>query len=269
MIASLMQRARWRKITWKTLLCLLYGGLFALLAFIPGSSVLDRLRWLDSGICAQLPTHSFSVLGQRLPLCARNTGIYLGFLVTLLVLHGAGRGKAQQLPRWSIILVLACGVGVMVIDGFNSLVNDLGMPHLYQPNNILRLATGLTAGLGLACAALPVFNSNCWREYNEQRSVSSGWPLVLLATALVIGFVAVITQSAFFLYPVALLSTAGLILAIAILNLMLVIVISKHDQSFQRYRDLLPFFTLALLLALGEMLTLAELKYVLFRALGM
>jgi len=38
---------------------LLYLGLFALLVFLPGGSLMDRLRWLVSGICAQMPTHSF------------------------------------------------------------------------------------------------------------------------------------------------------------------------------------------------------------------
>src|SRR5579885_1939577 len=70
---------------------LLYLGLLAALVFLPGASLLDRLRWLDSGICAQIPAHSFYPGGERLPLCARNTGIYLGFIVTLIMLYATGR----------------------------------------------------------------------------------------------------------------------------------------------------------------------------------
>src|SRR5437879_11555029 len=103
-----------------------YLLILAVLVFFPGPSLLDRLRWLDSGICAQLPTHSFYPGGQRLPLCARNTGIYLGFMVTLLTLYATGRGRVQRLPPWPIILLLACGCFAMVIDGFNSLSLDLG-----------------------------------------------------------------------------------------------------------------------------------------------
>src|SRR5207244_1913238 len=96
-------------------LVLFYLALLTILVFLPGSSLLDRLRWLDSGICAQLPTHSFYPGGQELPLCARNTGIYLGFIVTLLTLYATGRGRAQRLPPWPIIVVLVSGVGILAI----------------------------------------------------------------------------------------------------------------------------------------------------------
>src|SRR5436853_7813546 len=100
------------------LLVLFYLALLTALVLLPGASLLDRLRWLDSGICAQLPTHSFYPGGQRLPLCARNTGIYLGFMVTLLALYGSGRGRVQRLPSWPIVVVLIGGVLSMVVDGF-------------------------------------------------------------------------------------------------------------------------------------------------------
>src|SRR5712692_7851294 len=96
---------------------ILYLGLLAALVFLPGGSLLDRLRWLDSGVCAQLPTHSFYPGGERLPLCARNTGIYLGFTVTLITIHVTGRGRAQQLPSWPIIALLTCGIIALGIDG--------------------------------------------------------------------------------------------------------------------------------------------------------
>src|SRR5437588_11925184 len=96
-----------RSSRWVTVLIgLCYLSWFAALVFLPGASLLDRLRWLDSGICAQLPTHSFYPGGQRLPLCARNTGIYLGFMVTLLTLYASGRGTVQRLPSWPMVAVL-------------------------------------------------------------------------------------------------------------------------------------------------------------------
>src|SRR5947209_2021431 len=167
-IPHLPQRSR----HWVTvLIALCYLSWFAALVFLPGASLLDRLRWLDSGICAQLPTHSFYPGGQRLPLCARNTGIYLGFMVTLLTLYATGRGRVQRLPPWPIIILLACGCFAMVIDGFNSLSLDLGLPHLYQPHNLLRLATGLATGLAVATLILPALNLLMWREYTERRSI--------------------------------------------------------------------------------------------------
>ncbi len=250
------------------MLAILYLGLLAALVLLPGASLLDRLRWLDSGICAQLPTHSFYPGGERLPLCARNTGIYLGFIVTLITLFATGCGRAQKLPPWPIIVVLVGGVVALAVDGFNSFFLDLGMTHWYQPHNLIRLATGLATGLALASLSLPVLNSLFWRETNERRSISSWSTLLLFIPGLILSFFAVASQNVLVLYPIALLSTAGILTALSCVNLIIIIALSKHDQTLQHYRELLPFFSVALVLAIGEMLALAQLKFMVLQALG-
>ncbi len=250
------------------LLLVLYLALLAALVFLPGQSLIERLQWLDSGVCAQLPTHSFYPGGERLPLCSRNTGIYLGFLVTLITLHLAGRGRGQGLPAWPIALVLTSGVLALVIDGSNSLLLDLGLPHLYHPHNLLRLATGLLTGLALCTFVLPVLNQLFWYHSNEQHSVPSWRAFLQFLPALILCYFAVASQSGLILYPVALLSTLGLLTALGSVNLIVIIAVSKREQSFAFYRELLPFFSLAVLCAGGEMLLLAQLKLLLLHALG-
>jgi uncharacterized membrane protein len=248
---------------------LCYLGILAALVLVPGVSLLDRLRWLDSGICAQLPTHSFYPGGERLPLCARNTGIYLGFIITLVTLFAIGRGRAQRLPPWPIIVVLVMGVVAMALDGFNSFFLDLGLKHLYQPHNLLRLATGLATGLALASLGLPLLNRLLWGVYDEQRSVPSWAALLVLVPALVLSFFAVASENGLVLYPLALLSTAGVMTVLSSLNLVVVVTVSRRDQTITRYWELLPFFGFALLLTIGEMLVLAQLKFSLLQFLGM
>lgn len=249
-------------------LAILYLVVLAMLVFLPGASLVDRLRWLDSGICAQLPTHSFYPGGIQLPLCARNTGIYLGFTVTLLTLFTLGRGRTQKLPRWPLIVVLALGAVAMAVDGFNSLFLDLGITHLYQPHNLLRLGTGLATGLAVASLSLPVLNQLIWRDYDEKRSIASWGMLALLLPGLILSFFAVASQNMFVLYPIALLSTMGLLIVVSSINLILIVAIQRRDETFTRYRDLFPFFSLALLFACGELLLLAQLKLSLLQALG-
>ena len=245
-----------------------YLGLLTALIFLPGGTLLDRLRWLDSGICAQLPTHSFYPGGVQLPLCARNTGIYLGFMVTLMTLYAMGRGRVQQLPLRPIIVLLVCGGLAMIVDGFNSFFLDLGLPHLYQPHNLLRLGTGLAAGLALATLTLPVINRLLWCEYSDERSIPSWMALLLLIPGLILSFFAVASQNALLLYPLALFSTAGLLTVLSSVNLLVVLAIGRREQTFGGYRELLPFFGLALILAIGELLALAQLKFSLLQALG-
>lgn len=245
-----------------------YLGLLALLIFLPGASLLDRLRWLDSGICAQIASHSFYPGGERLPLCARNTGIYLGFIVTLILLYSTGRGRAQRLPPWPMVVVLVSGIVALAIDGFNSLALDLGLPHLYQPHNLLRLATGLATGLAMAALALPILNQLFWRERNQQSSLPTWKNLLVYLAALILCFFAVASQSIIVLYPLAILSTMGILTALSSINLILIVAFSRRSATFEYYRHLLPFFSLALILALGEMLALAQLKFTLLLMLG-
>jgi uncharacterized membrane protein len=254
---------------WMTgFLAAFYLGLLALVIFLPGASLLDRLRWLDSGVCAQIPTHSFYPGGERLPLCSRNTGIYLGFITTLILLYSTGRGRARLVPPRPIIVVLAAGVLALAIDGFNSLALDLGFPHLYQPHNLLRLGTGLITGLAMASLALPILNQLFWRENNQQSSIPAWKSLLLFLPILILCFFAVTSQSGIVLYPLALLSTIGILTAISSINLIFIIALSKRGETFEYYRQLLPFFGLAFALAIGEMLALAQLKFTLLQALG-
>lgn len=247
---------------------LIAGGSTALLLLLPGPSLLDRLRWFDSGICAHIPTHMLQVGNQLLPLCARTTGIYLGAITTLLTLFAMKRGRAQQLPRWQLSIVLICGVVALAIDGSNSFAGDLGLPHLYQPHNLLRLATGFLTGIALVTLTLPNINRLLWCEYNDQRSISTRRELLWLLTIGILCFLAIASQSPLMLYPLALLSTIGLLSVVSIVNLLLLVAIGKRDQTFESYRQLLPFFVGACLLALGELSVLAQLKFLILHALG-
>ncbi len=245
----------------------LYLIALAALVFLPGQTLIQRLQWLDSGICAQLPSHSFYPAGQRLPLCARNTGIYLGFSLTLITLLTSPRRKAQLLPPWPLLVLLVAGVLAMAIDGVNSLFLDLRIQYLYRPHNLIRLATGLLTGLALATLSLPIANRMFWRAVDDRRSLTGPIDLGLLLPVLLLGFLAVASQNAFLLYPLALLSTFGLMTVVSFINLIVIVAVRKQDETFERYRDLFPYFSLALLLACGELFALAQIKFNLFQLL--
>ncbi len=227
--------------------------LAAVMVFWPGATLLDRLRALDGGICAQLPTHSFYPGGQRLPLCSRNTGIYLGYMIALIMLFLTGHGRATRFPRWPMALVLLACITALGIDGFNSLFLDMHLPHLYQPHNLLRLTTGLLTGASMACFLLPVTNAVLWKNLGEQRSVDSWWQLLQLLPILALTFLAVGTQAAIFLYPVAILSSLGVMVTLSMITLTVIVAISGKACQLSTYRQLFPFFTVAFLLAIGEL----------------
>ena len=99
--------------------------------------------------------------------------------------------------------------------------------------------------------------------------MTSWQELLLYVPMLVVCFFVVVSQNALILYPIALLSTGGILTALGSLNLIVLVGVSRHDETFERYRELLPFLSIALLLAVGEMLLLAQMKLTLLHSLGL
>jgi uncharacterized membrane protein len=242
-------------------------GLLAAI-FAPGGTLIERMRALDGGICAQLPTHLFYPGGQSLPLCARNTGIYTGVTSTVLVLWASGRPRTARLPGLGVAIVLALAVALMAMDGFNSLLLDLRLPHLYEPHNLLRLATGLGTGVGMAAFLVPVANGLIWREEDERASFGRLSQLAVMLPILVLAFLLVASQIGWLLYPLALYSTTGLLIALSLVNLVFVVGLSGRIGRITSYRQLFPVFTLALALTVIELSALSLLKTAALHALG-
>lgn len=249
-----------------------YLAALALLAFLPGATLIERLRALDGGICAQLPTHSFWPGGQQLPLCSRNTGIYSGFSATFLVLGLTGRLRSSSLPgRWVLVL-LGAAVLFMAEDGLNSFILDLGLPHLYQPNNFLRLATGLGTGVAMCAIIVPVANALIWKYDDLRPTFKSLSELAIMVPALLLIFVSVSStiypEFGFLLYPIAIFSTFGLVMALTLVNVVFVLGVTNQVGRFSFWRQLFPFLTVSVILAVLELMALFSLKTAVLAALA-
>ncbi len=90
-------------------------------------------------VCHGIPSRCLLLFGVRMPICARCTAIYLGLI--------AGAAAFRFLPRMSemaarVIAVIAALP--MALDGGTQLV------RLRESTNILRVETGLVAGIALA-----------------------------------------------------------------------------------------------------------------------
>lgn len=242
-------------------LALAYVVALAALAFFPGATLLDRLRTLDGGICAQIPSHTMVIANQMLPLCSRNTGIYMGFASTFLFLLATGRLRSALLPGKWVALVFAVAVLFMAEDGFNSLFLDLRLPHLYQPHNIIRLFSGLGTGAAMAAFIIPVANTLIWRDEDERASFASLRALAPLGAVLLLVFLAVGVMGApVFLYPIAILSSAGVVVALSLVNVVFALGITNRSGRFATWRQFFPVYSIALVFAILELMALFALK---------
>jgi len=98
------------------------------------------LNYIGRLVCHQIPERTLLLGGYYLPVCARDTGIYLGFFVGYLLLS-VRRKKARGPPH---LLTMLFMVTPMVIDGGIQLIG------FRTSTNELRLLTGLLFGTALS-----------------------------------------------------------------------------------------------------------------------
>jgi uncharacterized membrane protein len=251
------------------ILLILTTSVTALDMFLPGlpaslGGPVGRLTTLLSGICAQRLSHSYTLGGVPLPLEARMTGIFVGLAVGIIVLTTIGRSRLQGWPRFPLALTLALGFGVMVFDGFNALLFDLGWPHAYAPDLRLRLASGMLAGMAAAFVLVPLLTQLVYGGAHVSATASpqwrdAGW------TLLGSGLFALLVASGWrlMLYPVALISAAGVILAFAVVNwAVLAVLLRPPSAAGMRRRYLWGTSAGAIGLAVAELALLAALRLV-------
>ena len=123
----------------------------------------------------------------KLPLEARDFGMYVGFIAVWAYLSAIGRGRVKGMPPAPILVTLVLFVGVMGLDGVNAFVYDLQknlpmVPYLYEPRLQLRLATGLLTGIAFGGILTPVVNFSLWRA-EDNRPIIANWKQVLVALA--------------------------------------------------------------------------------------
>lgn len=226
------------------------GGLLAILLLgliaWPGAPLTWKLYAAVHGVCAQV--HNVSLGGVQLPLCARNSGIYGSALVTMLALMALGRGRAAHLPPRGILTTLALAVGVMAIDGFNSLFVDLGWPHLYPPQNWLRTLTGTGAGTALGVVLVFLFNQALRENADRTQPVVQRWrELIGLGVLHLLVWAAIYANVAIVYWPVALLSWLGIVGTLFVALLLPTAVLMGYRRRVRQVSQLARPATVALI----------------------
>ncbi len=160
------------------------------------------------------------------------------------------------------MLVLLLFLLIVGVDGINSYFSLFpALPHLYEPHNALRLLTGTLEGIALAGLLLPLLHMTLWENPQDVRSFPSlgELGLVLLVAGLV--DLLVIWQPGPSFYPLALLSLAGLVLALGITTTPLVAVLTRRAGTLTRWSQAVTFLGWGMLLSLLAMAAVAWIRY--------
>jgi uncharacterized membrane protein len=140
---------------WAHMLTVILGTLVLIAIAVPFLSYLGMdaiakpLFYALHYVCAQIPAHSFYVLGHQLGLCARNFSIYasmfLGSLAFVL-----SKKRLPGIPWWIWLLFMV----PMALDGISQMFG------LRESTWYLRIITGTLFGLGNVWFALPLMQKS-------------------------------------------------------------------------------------------------------------
>jgi uncharacterized membrane protein len=202
---------------------------------------------LGSAVCHQLPQRSFFAGSLQICLCARCEGIYLGFLISAVLLFLLFRKKQSDLPPVYIIVIAILFIVSTITDG---LLSYLG---LINTNNFTRFITGYLAGSGAVIITYPVFNYQYYLDSTFERIFSKKWQFVLFvainlvfitSAILNVGFINIVY---FYISPLAVLFTFFSV------NILVVLFIPRFSKKATRFFSkylILPFLVSIMLTAI-------------------
>ena len=191
--------------------------------------------------------------------------MYLGAMLGLIFQAIVGRSRSGMPARrlWVVLGLLVAAFGV---DGLNSYLHFFpGAPALYEPQNWLRLLTGTGMGVVIAAALYPAFNQTVWKKQVRRPALENLRSLrILLVSALVLDLV-VLTENPLILYPLALISAAGVLVLLSMIYSMLWLMVLRIENRFESLIQLVLPLTGGFGLALVQ---IAALDYVRFLFTG-
>jgi len=221
-------------------------------------------------VCHRIDARSFHIGTRQLPLCVRCTGMYLGAMLALIY-QGCLAPRRGRLPSWRAWIPLGLLVLAFAVDGANSyahLIPALNLPSLYEPRHWLRLLTGMGMGLVMLLTLFPVFNQTVWRYWID-RPALGGWRswAGLIGLALVL-YLLVLTESPLVLYPLAFLTSGGVLVILSMTYGILWLMIFKRENRYTSLRQLIWPLLAGFTTAILQIIALDFVRYLLTSTWG-
>lgn len=227
----------------------------------PGGA-LRKADMVGYAVCHQIESHSFSLAGRQLPLCARCTGTFLGALVGLigqaLILR---RPRAAAFPSSPILVVLLFFTLSWIADGTNSYLALVGGANLYEPSHTLRLITGSLNGLTMSAFVYPILNVSLWRAPVDKSALQGARDLGILLLMESLLVILVLSDSDFLLYPVAFLSAAGVLALLTSVNSVIALIVLRRENSVENWRQALVPVAIGLVLSFIQVGVIDLIRY--------
>lgn len=205
--------------------------------------LLGKADAVGYAVCHRIAERSFSIGDRQFSLCARCTGMFLGALVGLI--YQVRRGRLGGMPSLKFYIFIGLCVAAFGVDGLNSyvqLVPNMGLPHLYESQNYLRVLTGSGMGLGIAIMLYPVYNQTLWRNFDQGAGLRTWRDLGGILLLAILVDLLTMTNNPLLLYPLSVLGSGGVLVILSMVYTMVWIMLFKRDNTFIGWKDVLYYY---------------------------
>lgn len=231
-------------------------------AHINHDPLLTAGDWGGYALCHRITERSFTINGRQFPLCARCTGMYLGAALAIAAFFLAGRAKWVLLPSKWLFFALLGLIALMGIDGLNSYSHFFpNAPHLYEPQNWLRLTTGMGAGLTLGTIVFAALAQSLWREPRYSSLIGNFRELAGLMLLGLVAVLLVLSNRPALLYLLAIVSSGGLLFVVTALNTAVLTILLRRDGQAKRWSDAIGPLLLGLVFAVLELSAISLIRW--------
>ncbi len=223
---------------WRWVLLGLAITLAVVWLFLTPAGLLGKADAIGYAVCHRIDIRSFHIGDRQLPLCARCSGLFLGAMLGLG--YQLAQGRKGKMPPVTVMVLFALLALAWALDGSNSFLMLVpGISSIYRTQNWTRLVTGTGMGMAISAVLLPSFIQTMYRRW-EAQSALGNWKQVLgLLIAGGVMNILILLQIPWILYPLALLSSAGVLVLLIMIYSMVVVMLFKLDNTFQRFNQLL------------------------------
>jgi uncharacterized membrane protein len=233
------------------------------------SGLLGKADAIGYAVCHRIDARSFHLGERELPLCARCTGTFLAAFLGAAFLFVIGRGRSASWPPAWIAGMLALTIIPWGLDGLNSYLTFFPqLPHLYQPQNWLRLTTGTFLGLAVATLFLPAINQSLWKEPHPEPMLRNAREFIAYISLAPLIILAVATENPIVLYPLAVLSVLGVLFLLTGVYAAVLLMLFRWEGRFILWRETWPVLLAGLTLALLQIGAIDAVRFALTHTWG-
>lgn len=247
---------------WTVLFVILITTALLVFLFYP-MPVSQKLLLAMGGVCGLRPDHSYFAGLTQPPLESRMIGIYGSVSITLSWLVLTRRIGATRLGTWPIKVLLSLMFLIMVGDGINSTLTDMGLPHSHTSTNLTRIVTGLLSGIPMAIvlAWLITAVTPLRARQSASRLVQSSVDLLVPLGISALFGVLVVAEQAWSYSLIALLSVGGIVITVTGALFLIVMLTSGLSRRRLSAHELVIPVSVALIFALIVLAGTAALRW--------